>query len=86
MTLCLIVYAALEHKLRKELAQANESIPDQVGKPSSWPTTRWMFSLFTGIHFLYVRQEQPLCLNLKEAPLKILTLLGDPYKKYYLQM
>lgn len=86
MTLCLTVYAALEHKLRKKLAQANESIPNQVGKESSRPTARWIFSLFTDIHFLYVRQEQPLCLNLKEVHLKILTLLGDPYKKHYLQI
>ena len=86
MTLCLSVYAALEHKLRKKLAQADESIPNQVGKASSRPTARWVFSLFTGIHFLYGRQEQPLCLNLKEVHLKVLTLLGDPYRKYYLQV
>ena len=86
MTLCLTVYAALEHKLRNELAQADESIPDQVGKPSSRPTARWVFSLFTGIHFLYVREQQPVCLNLKEVNLKILTLLGGSYKKYYLQV
>ncbi len=85
MTLCLTVYAALEHKLRKELAQANESIPNQVGKESSMPTARWVFSLFTGIHFLYARKEPPLCLNLKEVHLKILSLLGEPYDKYYLQ-
>lgn len=86
MTLCLSVYAALEHKLRKKLAQADESIPNQVGKASSRPTARWVFSLFTGIHFLYGCQEQPLCLNLKEVHLKVLTLLGDPYRKYYLQV
>lgn len=86
MTLCLTVYAALEHKLRKELAQADETIPNQLGKPSSRPTARWVFAMFAGIHYLYVRQEQPLCLNLKDVHLKILTLLGERYKKYYLQI
>lgn len=84
MTLCLAVYAALEYKLRQKLELEDQSIPDQLGKPTSKPTARWVFALFTGIHFLYGSQEKPVCLNIKPLHVKILGLLGDQYRKYYL--
>ena len=38
MTVCLLVYAALEHRIRKTLAEHDESVPDQKGKPTRRPT------------------------------------------------
>ena len=84
MTLCLTVYAALEYKIRQKLEHEAQSIPDQLGKPTSKPTTRWVFALFTGIHFLYGSQMKPECLNLKPLHINILWLLGHQYEKYYL--
>jgi transposase len=83
MTLCLTLYAALEYKLRQKLEQEQESLPNQLGKPVRNPTTRWVFALFAGIHFLYGAQNQPICLNLNSIHTKVLDLLGQPYKKYY---
>lgn len=84
MTLCLTVYAALEYKLRQQLAQQEETLPNQLGKPIQNPTMRWVFTLFTGIHILYgVPQVQVVVLNLKPVHHKVLTLMGDPYKKCY---
>lgn len=52
MVVCLLVYRLAEHRLRKRLAESGQSIPDQVGKPSSKPTMRWIFQFFEGIDVL----------------------------------
>lgn len=82
MTLCLTVYAALEYKLRQQLEQQKQTIPNQLGKPITNPTMRWVFALFTGIHILY-GMPQLMVLNLKPIHDQVVTLLGTPYKKCY---
>jgi transposase len=52
MTLCLMVYAALEYRIRKELKEKNETFPNQLGKPVQNPTARWIFENFFAIHIL----------------------------------
>ena len=74
MTLCLTVYAAIEHRIRKLLKDKNETIRNQIGKQVQNPTTRWVFQLFTGIHLL-VGIEKEVVLNVKEIHLKILKLM-----------
>jgi transposase len=37
MTVCLLVYAALEHHLRKALGEHDETFPDQKGRPTQQP-------------------------------------------------
>ena len=87
MTLCLTVYAALEYKLRQKLEELDETIPNQVGKPIKNPTTRWVFAMFYGIHFIYgVQKNNPICVNIKDVHLKILKLMGPMYNKYYLRI
>jgi hypothetical protein len=54
MTVCLLVYAALEHRIRRTLAEHDESVPDQKGKPTQRPTTRWVFELFMDVHLLTI--------------------------------
>jgi hypothetical protein len=48
MALCLMVCAALEHRIRQGLAQQHQAFPDQKGKP----TARRVFQSFTDIHTL----------------------------------
>src|SRR6266704_4148100 len=43
MVLCLLVYRLAEHRLRARLAQTQQTIPDQVHKPTARPTMRWVF-------------------------------------------
>ncbi len=86
MTLCLTVYAALEYRVRQELLQQDQSVPNQLGKPVQNPTTRWIFALFTGIHIVYGIDYEPITLNIKPIHTKILTLFGSKYLKYYLQI
>jgi transposase len=57
MTLSLAVYAALEYKIRENLAAQNQFFPDQKGKQIQNPTARWVFVSFTGIHILNIKDQ-----------------------------
>ena len=83
MTLCLLVYAALEHRIRTALVEADETFPNQSGRPIANPTARWVFQYFMGIHILTIRGAQTVLLNMNEPHRKLLKLLGDCYVKYY---
>lgn len=82
MTLALTVYAALEYKIRQQLAEKNETVPNQLGKQVKNPTTRWVFQCFSNIHVLYGQNEKKI-LNLKPINQQLINLLGDKYHKYY---
>jgi len=76
MTLCLLVYAALEYRIRKALREAEETFPNQLGQPVANPTARWVFQFFSGIHILTVNQTQVLVLNMNDQQWKLLRLMG----------
>ena len=61
MTLCLMVYSALERRTREGLQTQDLTVPDQKGNPTQRPTARWVFESFLGIHVLF---EGPNCLVL----------------------
>lgn len=83
MTLCLLVYAALEYRIRQSLLKAGQPFPNQVGRMIYNPTARWVFQFFTGIHLLVIGQMQTLILNLNQYHHVLLKLLGDRYEKIY---
>lgn len=83
MTLCLLVYAALEHRIREALKEFNETFPNQKGKPVANPTARWVFQFFAGIHVLVIEQMRELVLNLNEHHAALLKLLGERYEGLY---
>ena len=83
MTLCLLVYAALEYRLRQALQQHDQTFPNQKGQPTRTPTARWVFQFFTGIHLLVIAQEQVLVLNLNEPQRRLLAVLGERYVALY---
>ena len=83
MTLCLLVYAALEYRIRQSLLQAQQTFPNQVGQPISNPTARWVFQFFAGIHVLVINHIQTLILNMNQYHWLLLKLLGEPYEKIY---
>jgi transposase len=87
MGLSLLVYALAERSLRTELAQRDESIPNQVGKLTQRPTIRRIFQVFRGIDILLIKNHlgiQRQVLNLKPIHLRVLDLLGPEVKKYYI--
>ncbi|MCA9840407.1 MAG: IS1634 family transposase [Trueperaceae bacterium] len=86
MTVCLLVYAALQHRIRKTLQQHHVHLPDQKGKPSQRPTTRWVFELFLDVHLLTIINStslHTLVLNLQDELRVLLSLLGPPYQQLY---
>ena len=76
MTLCLMVYAALEYRIRQSLAQQSQTFPDQKGKPTARPTARWVFQSFIDIHILVFASLAEVVLNLKTHHRALLALLG----------
>lgn len=49
MVLALLIYTVAQRRLRKALALKNETIPNQIKKPTARPTLRWIFQLLEGI-------------------------------------
>jgi Transposase len=82
MTLCLLVYSALEWRIRKGLQASGSAFPDQKGNPTQRPTARWVFQAFHGIHLL-LDGSREVVLNMEERHNRILTVLGHRYEKLY---
>ncbi|MBF0281423.1 MAG: IS1634 family transposase [Zetaproteobacteria bacterium] len=83
MTVCLRVYAALEHRIRKSLVDSDASFPNQTVKMINNPTVCWVFQYFQNIPVLYLMQSKAAVLNLNEQHLALLTLLGSRYLDFY---
>jgi transposase len=78
MTVCLVVYAAFDYRLRKALKDHEATFPDQKGNPIQHPTARGVCHSFVGIHILLIPGHRPLGLNLTEEHQRLLRLLGKP--------
>lgn len=86
MALSLLVYALAERWVRQELKKQDQSIPNQIGKPTQNPTLRRIFQMFEGIHVLLIRQNdqiQRTIVNLNEIHSKIINILGKEVKNVY---
>jgi transposase len=83
MTICLLVYAALEYRIRQALQGQQETFPDQKGQPVQTPTMRWSFHYFVGIHVLLGVGAAPLVLHLNAQHQLVLRLLGAAYEALY---
>ena len=82
MTLCLMVYSALEYRIRKELKEQNKTFPNQLGKEVQNPTTRWIFENLFAIHILIMANIKQV-IGLHDKHILILELLGSIYGYYY---
>lgn len=83
MGLCLLVYTLAQRALRQALAQAKQTISNQLGKPTATPTMRWVFECFQSIHLVVLNGVQQV-VNLTQEHQGILQFLGAPCQKYYL--
>ena len=83
MTVCLLVYAALEYRIRTALKEHAATFPDQKGKRIQHPTARWVFHYFVGIHVLYIPGQGLMILNLTDEHQHLLQLLGKRYAWFY---
>jgi len=83
MTVCLLVYAALEYRIRTALKEHGATFPDQKGKRIQNPTARWVFHYFVGMHVLYIPGQGLMILNLTDEHQHLLQLLGKRYARFY---
>lgn len=83
MALTLLVYTLAERKLRKNLAEQQQTVLDQKQRPSATPTFRWILQKFQGIHLVTLQGIQQMT-NLTQERQLIIRLLGPPTCRYYL--
>ncbi len=83
MGLCLLVYTLGQRQLREALSQEEQTIPNQLGKPTATPTLRWVFQCFQAVHIVTVDSHKQVA-NLTDARLWILRFFGSVCQRYYL--
>ncbi len=83
MTLSLLIYSALEYRIRKALNDSNSTFPNQLDKPIKKPTTRWVFQYFSGIHVLTINKTRSLIMNINIIHRNLLCLLGKRFEYIY---
>ena len=86
MCLCLLIYTLAQRYLRQKLKEFGNTVPNQLGKPTSKPTMRWIFQIFEGVHLLIKRTEEgihEIVLNINSIRRHILQVLGPPFQKLY---
>ena len=86
MTLALLVYSVAQRRMRNQVEQEGETLPNQIGQPTSSPTLRWLFQMLEGINrvVFYLRgQVQVVIEGLTELKRKILRLFGPTVCQIY---
>jgi len=86
MGLSLLIYALAEHQIRQQLADRDETIPNQTGQPTQRLTARRMFQMLEGIDVLIVEQagiRRTLILNLTDLRKHILSLFSPHVRIIY---
>jgi len=87
MGLSLLVYTLAELHLRQQLADHDETIPDQKGKPTSTPTMRRIFQVFEGIDVVFLEhngRRVRLIVNLTDLHRHILNFFSQHIRKFYI--
>jgi transposase len=83
MALCLLIYTLGQRQLRQALEQAQQTLPNQLGKATHRPTLRWIFQCFMAVHYVTVNAVRQV-VNLTDERRHILQFFGAPCRKYYL--
>ena len=89
MTLCLLVYTALEYRIRQGMKASKATFPSPDKRPLSSPTACRVLHYFEGIQELTISSKegkdtmQVLVLNTNEHHWLIIQLLGERYHSYY---
>src|SRR5258708_39006110 len=88
MVLCLLVYRLAEVRVRQRLVASEETVRDQLRRPTHRPTMRWLFQCFEGLdlHHLTWRDgmRHTQVLRLTALHRQGLRLLGPAYENCYL--
>lgn len=79
MTFALLLYSYAQRRLRSQLAESGETLPNQIKQPTQTPTLRWTFQMMQGISCLIVKTTdgmQCIWTGLTELRIKILRLFS----------
>jgi hypothetical protein len=79
MTVCWLVYAALEYRIRMVLKEPAATLPNQKGQRIQNPTARGVFHDFIGMHGLYIPGQGRMMLPLTDEHQHLLQRLGKRY-------
>ena len=82
MALALMVYALGEKELRDSLEKAEDTVPNQKGKPTSRPTLRWTFQCFQSVHLIIVNGVKSF-VDIKKMQKTFLKFLPPECQRYY---
>jgi transposase len=86
MVLSLLIYSFAEWRLRDRLKETEQTVPNQLNKPTQRPTMRWVFEMFMGVILSVVVERGwiiKIIVNLDASQKTILELMGKKCKKYY---
>lgn len=83
MALCLLVYNLAQRQLRKALSEQEETIPNQLGKPTVNPTLRWVFQCFMAVHLVTIEGVKQI-INFTDERRHILQFFSPACQSYYL--
>ena len=86
MVLCLMVYNVSQYRLRKALKENNDSILNQVKKPTDKPSMKWVYRIFTNVMVLNINvngSSQQVVINVKDRLLKIIRYFGPKAMEIY---
>lgn len=87
MTLCLMVYGVSEYELRQSLAKSDETVPNQLGKPTQYPSLKWVYFLFLGVQEWTVElgeMAQQLVINVDSILKRVVGHFGPRAQAIYL--
>ena len=83
MTCSLMIYAGIEHMIRRRLAEENAFFPDMKKKPTQRPTAKWVFFCFQGVSVVLIDKQIKIVTNILDRHKVILNCLGKEYWKFY---
>ena len=86
MTLALLVYSMAQRTLRNNLAQRQQTLPNQIVQPTLTPTLRWVFQLLEGIYYVKIEIDGRLRFfiqGISELKNQIILLLGERIREIY---
>jgi transposase len=89
MTLCLLVYNVAQYRLRQQLKETKDTLPNQLDKEVQNPTLRWIFQIMEGIGVVLFNDKsegmpvRELVTNMTDLRRKIIQLFGPTACKMY---
>ena len=86
MTFALLLYSYAQRRLRRQLADKGEALPNQIKKLTQTPTLRWIFQVLQGVSCLTIKTNeglQTIWTGLSELRVKILKLFSQQVSQIY---